>query len=91
MASQGCGADTTWYQNTGHPNYRDSTMKARCGETQTDVQGNSRMRLCERCEKRYRKMYQQGWETYPSDKCVHGEYVGGSGRDNMCGICEGWG
>ena len=91
MANQGCGVEATWYQHTGHPTYRDVAMQAKCGEVQTDIQGNSRMRFCERCEGRYRKMYQQGWETYPGDKCIHNVYVGGSGPDYMCGICEGWG
>ena len=91
MANQGCGVEATWYQHTGHPTYRDVAMQAKCGEVQTDIQGNSRKRFCDRCETRYIKMYQQGWETYPGDKCIHNVYVGGSGPDYMCDICEGGG
>jgi len=87
MPSQGCGADATWYQ-FNESTYREVEMSAKCGDTQTDVQGCTETRFCERCKKRYAKMYPQGWETYPGDKCPHGTYVGGSGPDLMC---EGWG
>jgi len=90
MPSQGCGADATWYQ-FNESTYREVEMSAKCGDTQTDVQGCTETRFCERCKKRYAKMYPQGWETYPGDKCPHGTYVGGSGPDLMCDLCEGWG
>ena len=65
-------------------------MQASCGDTQTDYQGYTEMRLCDPCNSKYKVQYPQGWETYPGDKCVHGVYVGGVGYDYMCGDCEGY-
>jgi hypothetical protein len=44
--------------------------------------------LCEPCEKKAKAKYPQGWDYYPGDRCKHGVYVGGVGRDWMCGACE---
>ena len=92
MANQGCGADATWYQNiVGGFHYREVKMTADCGDTQTDVHGTTRVRFCSPCIREYKAEYPQGWETYPGDTCVHNVYVGGSGPDLLCDICEGWG
>lgn len=44
--------------------------------------------FCSPCEKQIAKEYPQGYRGYPGDICKHGTYVGGSGRDLMCGLCE---
>ena len=44
--------------------------------------------LCDKCQKRYEKLYPQGWYYHPGDICKHGKYVGGCGADYMCGYCE---
>ncbi|HEY1292830.1 MAG TPA: hypothetical protein VGJ60_07125 [Chloroflexota bacterium] len=44
--------------------------------------------LCEGCTARAERDYPQGWRGYPGDVCRHGTYVGGSGRDVLCGRCE---
>ena len=89
MANLGCGAEATWYQYVPRGyDYKEYTMKASCGDTQTDYQGYSEKRLCDPCQVKYERQYPQGWETYPGDKCPHGVYVGGMGLDYMCGICE---
>jgi hypothetical protein len=46
------------------------------------------MTLCPGCEARAQRQYPQGWHGYPGDVCRHGAYVGGSGRDLLCGPCE---
>ena len=84
--SQGCGTPVTWYQMSG---YRDIAMHTSCGTYQTDMQGRQEVRLCNPCETLYNVQFPQGWETYPGDKCSHGNYVGGVGFDYMCHICEG--
>ena len=91
MARLGCGAEATWYQYVPRGyDYKEYTMQASCGDTQTDYQGYTEMRLCDPCNSKYKVQYPQGWETYPGDKCVHGVYVGGVGYDFMCGDCEGY-
>ena len=54
-----------------------------CGEWH-----NGHQVLCDDHEKMYTEMYPQGWAYYPGDVCPHGKYVGGSGRDIICGACE---
>jgi len=49
------------------------------------------MRLCDSCMTFAQEHFPQGWKSYPGDICPHRVYVGGSGPDNMCGTCEGWG
>jgi hypothetical protein len=44
--------------------------------------------LCTPCEQRAKSKYPQGWDFYPGDRCKHGTYVGGCGRDWLCGACE---
>jgi len=43
---------------------------------------------CDECYPIYSLLYPQGWQTYPGDVCEHGTYVGGCGRDWLCGPCE---
>ena len=90
MPSQGCGTPVSWYQ-VNERTYQEHEMKTSCGTYETDLQGRQQQRFCDRCNKRYAKMYPQGWETYPGDICPHGDYVGGIGPDLMCGLCEGGG
>ena len=84
--SQGCGTPVTWYQLSG---YREVAMHTSCGTYQTDVHGRQEVRLCDPCGTYWNAKYPQGWATYPGDKCSHGKYVGGSGWDYTCNICEG--
>lgn len=44
--------------------------------------------LCDSCTAKFNRLYPQGWKYYPGDVCPHGYYVGGSGIDYMCPICE---
>ena len=89
--SSGCGTPVTWFQVV-QKGFMDVEigMNARCGDSQTDVRGNTKYRYCGPCETFYQAQFPQGWETYPGDKCVHGKYVGGQGPDLMCPICEYW-
>lgn len=43
---------------------------------------------CDFHQKEQEDRYPQGWRYYPGDVCPHGVYVGGSGIDWMCGVCE---
>jgi len=81
----GCGNPVTWYQVSG---YREVAMNTTCGTYQTDVQGRQEQRFCDACVSKATKAYPQGWETYPGDRCSHGNYVGGVGIDYMCPTCE---
>ncbi len=85
--AQGCGTPVTWYQLNPRT-YREIAMHTFCGTYQTDVHGRQEVRLCEPCVDEYTVKYPQGWETYPGDRCSHGNYVGGVGFDYMCHICE---
>ena len=82
----GCEKPVTWYQVSG---YREVAMNTTCGTYQTDVQGRQEQRFCNACAGKANRAYPQGWETYPGDRCSHGNYVGGVGFDYMCPICEG--
>ena len=84
----GCGNPVTWYQFHG---YREVAMHTTCGTYQTDVEGRQEQRFCDDCVSKAHKAYPQGWETYPGDRCKHGNYVGGVGFDYMCPTCEGGG
>ena len=64
-------------------------MHTSCGTYQTDIEGRQEVRLCQPCVMLYHVQFPQGWETYPGDRCSHGNYVGGVGFDYMCPICEG--
>ena len=88
MPTQGCGIEIEWFQVMPHPSYAEVTMEATCGVTQTDGYGRSEVRFCPPCDKQYSQRFPQGWETYPGDKCPHGTYVGGSGPDLTCHLCE---
>jgi hypothetical protein len=44
--------------------------------------------LCQPCLTQAKKDYPQSWRYHPGDTCKHGTYVGGQGRDLMCGKCE---
>jgi hypothetical protein len=46
------------------------------------------LELCDRHLAAAELRYPQGWQYYPGDVCRHGNYVGGSGADYMCGPCE---
>ncbi len=73
----GCAVGFVGYTAGGRP------IARRCGEL-----GVSSAHLCDPCERRAERAYRQGWRHYPGDTCRHGVYVGGSGADLMCGLCE---
>ena len=59
-------------------------IKIKCGDTTPGMD----VALCNDCFRKAVKKYPQGWRNHPGDVCPHGKYVGGSGADFMCGICE---
>lgn len=61
-----------------------SDITVKCGE----YFGDRGKVLCDPCENKAKALYPQGWRYYPGDTCKHGTYVGGCGRDLMCGACE---
>jgi len=86
---QGCKEPMSWYQYVPRGyDYQEVEMKTTCGTSQTDVEGQTRTRLCETCYGRYQQRYPQGWSSYPGDICKHGVYVGGMMRDYLCPDCE---
>lgn len=77
----GCGKLMTEYYGA----WMQKTRTVKCGSGY-DTRGM--LRLCMECMRRCEEQYPQGWRFYPGDTCKHGNYVGGSGADYMCGRCE---
>jgi len=72
----GCETDVIEYTPRGRQ------VVVHCGDWRNG------MVLCEACEAKAERQFPQGWRYYPGDVCKHGQYVGGSGIDWMCGACE---
>lgn len=66
------------------PVFNFAGRPAKCGDSNS-IDGTI---LCATHLREAKRRYPQGWSYYPGDRCKHGVYVGGSGRDLMCGPCE---